>query len=80
MDKQKLDDLPASDDKEFWGDADVHTNLVPEPLYKDGEPHYFVRRSGREAQCTHCTWGFALDPGDKIKDGHLYDKKGTLVV
>lgn len=78
-DKQKLDDLPSSDNKKFWGDADIHTNLVPEPLHKDNN-HYFVRLTGREAQCRHCDWGFALDPGDKIEDGHLYNRKGTLVI
>ncbi len=53
--REKLGDLPSSSDTDFWGDADIHTNLVPEPLHKNGT-HYFVRRTGREAQCTHCDW------------------------
>ena len=78
-DRQQLDPLPGSDDKEFWGDAEINTNLVPVPVVVGGK-HFFVRRSGREAQCTHCDWGFALDPGDYIKDGHLYEKTGKLVL
>lgn len=75
-----LPDLPNSQDKEFWGDGEVHTNLVPQDVPTNGKEHYFIRKTGHEAQCTHCDWGFALDPGDKIKDGHLYDKSGTLVI
>lgn len=77
--KTRLDDLPGSDDREFWEQAEIHSNLTPEPVYPT-KIHYFVRRSGREAQCTHCEWGFALDPGDTIVDGHLYDRKGKLVI
>jgi hypothetical protein len=77
--KVQLDPLPPSENKEFWEHADIHTNLIPEPVVKT-KIHYFIRKSGREAQCTHCDWGFALDPGDKIVDGHLYDKAGTLVI
>lgn len=80
--KQFMNDLPSlpgSEDKEFWGDAEVNTNIVPQRINLEG-PHYFVRKSGHEAQCTHCEWGFVLDPGDKIQDGHLYDRLGKLVI
>lgn len=80
MDKQKLDDLPASSDKEFWAEADIHTNIVPEKVHFFEQAHEFKRISGREAQCIHCDWGFDLDPGDKIIDGHLYDKTGKKVL
>lgn len=73
----RLDNLPSSDDKEFW-DGEVFTNLKPERFYDDD--HFFVRMSGREVQCTKCTWGFALDPGDYVKDGHVYTKDGKLLV
>lgn len=75
----KLDPLPESANKEFWGDADIHTNIIPQKITED-EKHYFVRVSGHEGYCHHCNWGFALDGGDKIKDGHLYDKEGKLVI
>ena len=78
MDKVQLDDLPESGDKEFWGEADVNTNITPQKVFEG--KHYFIRRSGHEAVCTHCNWGFALDPGDKIKDGHLYNREGELVI
>ena len=78
MDKTNLDPLPGSDDKEFWMDADVRTNLTPQVMFEGN--HYFERRSGHEAECSHCHWGFALDPGDKIKEGHLYSKDGKLVI
>ena len=76
--KMDLDPLPPSND-DYWKEADVHTNLIPEKVHKD-EPHYFVRKTGRSAQCTHCDWGFDLDPGDRIEDGHLYDPNGKRVI
>jgi len=75
--KQKLDDLPPSDDK-FWEGAEIHMGLVAKD--NPNEIHYFVRRSGRQAQCKNCDWGFELDPGDQIIDGHLYTKEGELVI
>ncbi len=75
--KQNLDDLPGSSDK-FWKDADVHTGITPTRMFDDN--HYFVRIAGHQAQCTHCDWGFQLDPGDKIVDGHLFDKTGKKVL
>jgi len=78
MDTKQLEDLPASSDKEFWGEAEVNTNLTPQKMFD--EAHYFIRVTGHEAYCQHCNWGFALDPGDKVKDGHLYSKDGQLVI
>ena len=75
--KVKLENLPGSEDKEFWGDAEIHTGIVPQKINND--EHYFVRLTGREAECLHCNWGFALDPGDKIIDGKLYDKNGKFI-
>lgn len=79
MEKIQLDDLPESSNKEFWGEADVHTNITPQQML-DSTSHSFKRVSGHEAYCDHCSWGFALDPGDKIKDGHLYTRDGQLVI
>ncbi len=79
MDNQRLDDLPPSDDKEFWSEADIHTNIEPKVHFLD-QPHVFERAAGHEAQCTHCSWGFALDPGDRIIEGHLFDKKGKRII
>lgn len=77
---ERLNPLPPSND-EFWTgvDAEVHTNIVPQRVHSE-DAHYFIRTTGRQAQCTHCDWGFELDPGDKIADGHLYDKAGNLVI
>lgn len=77
MDKKALDDLPSSDN-EFWDKADIHTNLQPKNWFN--EIHHFVRIAGHQAQCTHCDWGFQLDPGDKILNGHLYNKKNEKVI
>jgi hypothetical protein len=76
--KQKLDDLPKSEDKDFWLDAEIHMGLIAKenPL----DIHYFVRVSGRQAQCKNCDWGFELDPGDRIENGHLYERTGKLVI
>ena len=78
MEKQELEDLPESSDKKFWGEAEIHTNLIPQEV--NDSNHYFIRVSGHEGYCKHCGWGFALDPGDKIKDGHLYSREGKLVI
>ena len=75
--KQTLDDLPGSSDK-FWKGSDVHTGIVPVRMFDD--VHNFVRIAGHQAQCTHCDWGFQLDPGDKIVDGHLFDREGKKVL
>lgn len=77
---KKLDDLPENENKEFWGNAEIHGNIVPQKTPFFDQPHHFVRKSGRSAQCTHCDWGFDLDAGDKIEDGHLFAANGTLVV
>ena len=77
--RKKLDELPASQDKKFWGDAEIHTNLIPHTeLSEDG--HYFILVAGRTAECRNCHWGFELDQGDKIENGHLFDKEGKLVI
>lgn len=74
----KLDSLPESSDKEFWAEADIHTNIKPEPFFD--QKHYFERVYGHQAQCTHCGWGFQLDSGDQIIDGHLFDKQDKKVL
>lgn len=76
--RKKLDDLPGSDNEDFWKDAEIHTNLKPHTeLSEDG--HYFERIKGNEAKCKNCGWGFALDPQDEIKKGHLY-ANGKLII
>ena len=74
--KEKLSDLPESTN-EFW-DGEIHTGLIAKGI--DEEKHYFVRMTGRQAQCKNCEWGFELDPGDRIEDGHLYTRDGKLVI
>jgi hypothetical protein len=74
--KSQLPDLPDSRN-EFW-DGEVNV-IEPKTKFFD-EPHRFERVSGRQARCTHCDWGFELDPGDKIKNGHLYTKSGKKVL
>ncbi len=76
----KLDDLPSTSDQEFWKDADVHTNIKPEKVHFFDRPHVLERIAGHQAQCSHCDWGFQLDAGDKIIEGHLYDKTGKKVI
>lgn len=74
----QLDSLPGST-SDFWEHAEVNTNIVPQLVHSFSR-HFFVRVKGHEAQCTHCDWGFVLDPGDYVKDGHLFDKQGNLVI
>ena len=84
---QNLNDLPPSEDADFWLDAEIHTGIegihlseAQKKIEEEKDKHYFIKITGRSAQCTHCNWGFDLDPGDKITEGHLYDKKGTLII
>lgn len=72
----RLDDLPASDDLEFWAEADIHTNIKPMAFDHD---HFLKRMTGHQAGCD-CGWGFQLEPGDKIIDGHLFDRTGKKVL
>lgn len=81
-----LEPLPESASK-FWKHAEVHTGLTwqtkreaAKEVQSSLKDHYFVRIPGHQAKCTHCDWGFQLDWGDKIRDGHLYNKKGELVI
>jgi hypothetical protein len=76
--RQSLEPLPESTSK-FWENAELHTDIIPRKVHTD-DPHYFVRQSGHTAECTHCNWGFQLDWGDKIIDGHLFDKTGRRVI
>ena len=78
MNKTTLDALPASEDKDFWSEADVHTNIKPVHFFD--QKHSLVRIPGHQAECTHCSWGFQLDPGDKVVEGHLYNVKNELVI
>lgn len=77
--KARLDDLPGSKD-EFWEGADIHTEIMPKRVHFFDQPHIFERISGHQARCLHCDWGFQLDPGDHIVNGHLYDKTGRKVL
>jgi hypothetical protein len=77
--RKNLGDLPGSENKKFWGDAEIHTNLVPHSELSE-KGHYFTLVAGRTAECKNCHWGFELDRGDRISEGHLYDKKGKLVI
>jgi hypothetical protein len=77
--KEKLESLPGSEDKDFWLEADIHTGITPHNEFAN-HGHYFERSSGRSAQCVGCGWGFELDPGDTVEDGHLYDSKGKLII
>lgn len=78
MSNATLDDLPATSDTEFWSEADVHTNIEPHPFFD--QKHVFIRVPNHQAQCTHCDWGFQLEPGDRIVEGHLYNKDKQLVI
>ncbi len=77
-DMQQLDDLPASDNK-FW-DGEVNRIELEEPKKFFDQIHYFERVSSRQAYCEHCDYGFEVDPGDIIENGHLYTKDGKLVI
>lgn len=76
--KSNLPDLPGNEDNDFWGDAERY-RVVPEATLSDG-PHNFAHISRHQAYCGHCGWGFELDMGDKVVDGHVYTRKGRKVI
>ena len=78
MAKPALPDLPPNEDEKFWGDAEQY-RIVPEATLSDG-PHEFEHVMGHQAYCNHCGWGFELDIGDRVKNGHVYTKKNRLVI
>ena len=73
----KLESLPGNESK-FWEEADIHANLIPHHEFNE-DGHYFVRVSGNSAQCKKCNWGFDLEIGDEIKDGHLYNYDKIII-
>jgi len=77
--RPKLNDLPSSEDGDFWLDAEIHTGLEPHDAFEDHK-HHLELKTAHQAQCPGCGWGFELDPGDKVIDGHLYDKRGKFVI
>lgn len=72
---QRLDNLPRSEDS-YWEGAE--TNLHELPNSKECK-HHFVRLKGNEIECTKCRIGFFVNPGDVLRDGHLY-KENKLVI
>lgn len=76
--REKLPDLPSSNDEEFWGDAEKFQG-IPEAVNAEG-PHYFILIRGKEVYCQHCGWGFMLDKGDTVKDGHVFSIEKHLVI
>ncbi len=84
--ESNLDGLPENSN-DYWKYSEIHTELVwqskseaANQVKEELGKHYFIRIPGHQAQCNHCDWGFQLEWGDKIKDGHLYNKKGKLVI
>lgn len=77
--KVQLDDLPESVN-EFWDGEKYRIELFEPKVKFFDQPHYFERVRGHQAYCNHCSYGFELDPGDKIKEGHLYNKKGRKII
>lgn len=73
-----LPDLPENSDAEFWGDAEKYI-VNPKATNSEG-PHYFNYDHANGAYCAHCGWGFLLDKGDSISEGHVYDVENHLVI
>lgn len=79
MSKKEIKNLPKSDDKEFWEDAEIiRADMKPIPLcghskknWMDGKD--YVDNNDGTISCTLCGWGF-LRPGYiKVKDGKIVD-------
>ena len=60
--------LPASDDKKFWLDADMHK---VKPKHNNCR-HEFVRLNSREVECKFCHAGYVLDKRSILKNGRIY--------
>lgn len=74
--KEKLESLPKSSDKEFWGDAVIETMtpIKPEPCN-----HLFILMNGIEAECKKCHIGFYLSAGMYVMNGSIYHD-GQVVI
>jgi hypothetical protein len=75
----ELNDLPESS-SEFWDGEKIRIELAEPKVKFADQPHYFERVKGHQAYCSHCSYGFELDPGDEIRDGHLFDTEGNLII
>ena len=73
--KEKLESLPASDDKE-WGEAEIQSWPLKEPKKCE---HYFMYLTAGQVKCKNCHIGFFLGIGDSLKEGHLY-RQNKLVL
>lgn len=75
--KSKLPPLPPSDDEYFTKD-EADTYQVPSGK---NEPcrHEFKYASAGAIECGKCRIGLYLDPGDRLRNGHLY-RNGKLVI
>lgn len=75
--KKELPPLPDNNHG-FWKGAEKYT-FTPSDPYTCVEQHYFVRKSGTEAQCRDCPVGYMIIPGYDVKEGHIY-LHGSLVI
>jgi hypothetical protein len=76
---QKLQELPKSEDTEFWGDGES-IKVEPKPIKlcghtKDNYENFdnYKMNDDGTISCTKCGWGF-LRPGYiRVKDGKIVD-------
>lgn len=68
--KNKLPDLPASNDKEFWEDAEV---MHHQPVYQKLCKTHFYTQNGNAASCTQCPFGVILPGYMRVFQGKLID-------
>jgi hypothetical protein len=71
----RLYSLPKSDDK-YWEHAETNQHVISDKPVCD---HYFVRKTGNQAECRKCRIGYYLTPGFKVKDGHIYQNKELVI-
>ena len=70
-----LKELPKSDDKVFWKEADMHSVYNPEGYSVEECKHHFVNLGGNVIQCRFCHFGGPLkSKKDKItlRSGRTY--------
>lgn len=74
--QQKLNDLPASSDREFWGDAEMSrsSNTL---MARSCRSHDLINAGPGLIECTRCPYGSRLPGYMRLLDGEIVDLRET---
>ena len=76
MEENKLPDLPASSDENFWLDGYKQRIELKPPEKCE---HRFIGGRGHEVICKKCNIGFIVGAPFKLKDGRIYHENKLVI-